>query len=198
MKKILLYFISVSIITGCSILEPIKTANMQYYLLQYKPGYKPCNNHSDITLQILPTQANSPYNTYNMYYSNDPYTLNQYSYSSWAILPEETINQAMQQTLNNSCTFGNILTADTTVTSKYQLTSQLIQLKQNIDNTKSSATLIIKVQLIDKNTNIIKNKTFTQTSTIEISPQGMASGTSANLQQFLTNLIDWLSGFKYT
>ena len=193
MKQIFLLLTSITF-TGCSVLSPVATPINHQYMIKSTSKPRVCTNKSSLDIQVLLTEADQPYNSYNMYYTNSPYELNQYSYSVWATLPQNTINQAVQQSIMNSCIFNNVVGADIIIPSQYKIKSKLLELKQNIGKQQSNVTLSILVQLINSRENTVQSsKIFTETTNIQTSPQGMSQGTSVNLELFLKELNDWLN-----
>ncbi|MFO0319912.1 MAG: ABC-type transport auxiliary lipoprotein family protein, partial [Neisseriaceae bacterium] len=173
-----------------AIFSPIKQANMQKYLIKYNIKQQYCTNKNSYTIRIADTTADSPFNTNSILYSLSPYTLNQYSYSVWAALPQDTIGQALEQTVNGLCMFRNV--DNTYFYTDYILISKIITLKEEINKNKANAILSIQVQLINNKNHLVKNKTFTETTPIKPSPENMTIGISKDLDQFLNELTIWL------
>ena len=193
----ILLFCSITLI-GCGTLDPIATPEIQHYAVQINSlNVTHCNYKTNLSLQILPTLAEAPYNSYNMYYSKNEYLLDSYSYSQWAVLPQNTVNQSIWQTAIDSCLFKNVFSTDVIVKPKYQLYSKIIKLQQTIRNNNSNMTFSVMVQLIDTEHNqIINSKFFNESSIIKTSPDGMVDGMSYDLQQFSKNLHNWLNSQK--
>lgn len=184
--------ISLLLLCSCTGLSPVKSVNVQKYLIKYNVSQKSCAGGRNISIQIPQTLADAPFNTNNMFYSKSAYTIDQYSYSTWATLPQNIIHQSIEQSVSNSCLFNNTY-SNTFITADYELKSKIITLKQNISNGNARAILTIQVQLINHKTNIIKNKIFSETSAIKPSPDNMAIGISNDLESFLNKLIMWLN-----
>ena len=200
MRNLMMYILSSIALISCGTFNPIDTPSIQHYIMKNSQiNYSNCNALSDIILQILPTQANAPYNSYNMYYSKNNYLLETYSYSQWATLPQNTINQAIWQASSTSCIFKNIVGADVVVATHYRLYSRILKLQQNITDNKSTAEFSILIQLINNDQNtIVGSNIFNENSIIKTSPNGMAEGFSYNLQQFSEKLHNWLIKQKAT
>ncbi len=193
--KLLMSLITSAGLISCSVFSPVNTPSNHQYVIQYStPTFKCATKQQNISIQVLMTDAESPYNSYNMYYTNSPYELKKYSYSTWAILPQQTINQAIEKSLMNSCTFSNVIGSDVLIPTQYKIKTRLLELKQNITKEQTNVTISILIQLINSPKNSIKNsKIFIESANIQPSPQNMAYGTSQNLQLFLTELNNWLS-----
>lgn len=192
--KISVLAINACLLSNCSLIAPVKTPNTQEYLIKYNSVQVACKNQSNYSIYVQHTSAEPPYNTNNMYYSTTPYSLNHYNYSIWATLPQNSINQAVEQMLSNSCLFNNVVNHNNNmISTDYTLNSKIVEIKQNIINSTPQAVIKIQVYLINNKKRVINNKLFIEKSPIKASPENMAIGISTNLEKFLDNLNTWIS-----
>ncbi|MBY0379625.1 MAG: hypothetical protein K2P99_04410, partial [Burkholderiales bacterium] len=138
-KIIIISFLTCS----CSI-APVKPTSTTKYMINYNLNHQNCINNGKESIYIKNTIATPPYNTHNMLYSKSPYTINQYSYSFWANLPQTTILQAIIQEMQNTCQFANVYSGDMTSTTDYILNSQILSIKENIQKNDPTTELAIE------------------------------------------------------
>ncbi|HMT03170.1 MAG TPA: ABC-type transport auxiliary lipoprotein family protein [Burkholderiales bacterium] len=193
-KKILLIAL-ISLLSSCGIFSPLDQPQIHNY--QITSGIDTskifCNKNNLPILQVLQMQANSPFNTEKMLYTSSKYELGYYSYSKWATLPQKMLTTAIVDKILQSCLYSNVISEDTITTYQYQLSSQLLNLKQTINGSTSHVDLSIMFQLISNNSNqIIKSKTLSASTSASANPNGFVDATNLATQTILNNLIEWL------
>ena len=179
------------VICGCSF-TPVKPTKTTKYIINYNVPPKNCSSNSNKSIYIQNTTATPPYDTHNMLYSESPYVINQYSYSIWANLPQNTVLRAITQEIQNTCEFSNVYISEMTFATDYVLNSQIVIIKENIENKSASAELAIEVQLINNNTHNIKSNLFVEKNTITPSPQNFAIGISNDLINITHEISNWI------
>lgn len=185
---------------GCSIFSPVEPSMIQQYEFGHQvaaPDNSCTNFKYPYNIQVNHTTAFSPYDSYKMFYTTSPYEINSYSYSHWASLPQNIINQLIQRHLIQSCLFSNVIHANFITTSDIRLNTQLIELQLEVGPNSSIVHLIVFAQLINaKNNDIIKHKTFTMQTVVDTSPKGFAIGADKDTEELLNQLSNWLSHIK--
>lgn len=206
-KQSILFATTLSLLTilinGCSVFEPIKPTQIQHYqfnsqFLENETSFngRCLNSKYPNSLQLARNKASSPYDSFKMFYSLTPYTIDSYAYSQWASLPQITLNQLVEHQLTKSCLYRDVINSSFIANTKYRLVNQIIQLKLDLTNNAApKARLIISSQLIDTqgNNKALKHKTFVEETSVAASPTGLAQGTATNTQKFLSDLTKWLS-----
>lgn len=185
---------------GCSIFSPVEPSMIQQYEFGHQvaaPDNVCSSSKYSYNIQVNRTTAFSPYDSYKMFYAMSPYEINSYSYSQWASLPQNIINQLIQRRLIQSCLFSNVIHANFITTADIRLNTQLIELQLEVGKNTSVVHLIVFAQLINaKNNDIIQHKTFILQTPVETSPKGFAIGADKDTKELLNQLSDWLSHIK--
>ncbi len=193
--KMTLIITAICLSYSCGIFSPLDQPQIHSY--QISSGIDTskisCNKNNLPVLQVLQMQANPPFNTEKMLYTSSKYELGYYSYNKWATLPQKMLTTAIVDKILQSCLYSNVISEDTITTYQYQLSSQLLNLKQTINDSTSHIDLSIMFQLINNNSNqIIKSKTLSASISAPANPKGFVDATNMATQTILNNLVDWL------
>ena len=186
------------LLTSCSIFSPVTTPlTHKFQIVDHNMDDNidapQCVAKNKAVIQIMPVRANAPYDMVKMFYSKSQYELDSYSYNQWVATPQSMIGQAIAQKILQSCLYTNTISGTFLATADYRLSTQLIELKQIIKNNSSTIVLTALVQLIDNASNeVIKSKTFIETTDNINSPEGFVVGANTVTQKFLSALIKWL------
>ena len=184
------------LLNACGILSPAVTPTVKQYQITAAAAASDapaCKAVNSAILQVSQVQVFAPYDTKNMYYSESQYQLNNYSLNQWATQPSSMFTQAVLQKLLQSCIYSNVVSSDFVATAKYRLVMQLMDFKQIINGNDASMNLTLLAELIDNTTNqVIKSKTFSETSPTTPNAQGYIAGANAATAQLLSDLTAWL------
>lgn len=186
----------IALLAGCGVLSPVEAPQIhQYQIITAVSDPASCQGAGKSSvLQISPVQVFAPYDSKNMYYSESQYEINSYALSQWSANPGFMLTQAIQQKLQQSCAYSNVVSADVMSTAKYRLVSQLIDFKQVINGSSATMNLTVLAQLIDNSNNlVVKSKTFTETAPVTANPDGYIKGANDATAAFLNDLTTWLS-----
>jgi ABC-type uncharacterized transport system auxiliary subunit len=195
MQKFIIIVMGSSVLCACGMLSPVVTPEIkQYQIISAASAAASCKpNPSLPILQVSPVRVFAPYDTRNMYYSESQYQLNAYALNQWAANPSWMFTQSIFQRLQQSCIYGNVVSAEFMITAKYRLTSQVMDFKQVINGTTASMNLNIVEELVDNSTNqVLRSKTFIETSQVEANPAGYIKGANDVMDSFLSDLTTWL------
>lgn len=186
------------IISGCSVFLPVTTPQIHTYQLDVINHDKlqvqcPDNVAVPAMLQISYARANPPFDTINMFYSTSQYELDSYATHQWVSLPASMLTQAIQEKVLLSCQYSGVVNADFMTTAKYRLNTQIVNLKQTINQESSVFTLSIIEHLVDNRTNqVLKSNTFDIDVPVAASPKGYIQGANIATAKFLDQLMVWL------
>lgn len=185
------------IVAGCSVFLPVTTPQIHTYQLgavNTADEQAQCaNNSSNVVLQITHVRADAPYDTLNMFYSDEQYELDSYATHQWVSLPSAMLTQSIQQKMLQSCSYANVVSADFMTIAKYRLTNQLVNFKQTINGKDATFTMTVISQLVENKTNqVLKGKTFNIEVSATPDPKGYISGANLATAEFLSQLLVWL------
>ena len=184
------------VITNCTVLAPTKNTEVQNYLIAQVTANQKCTTYGVKSIYIREVTSSQPYNTNNMLYSYSPYSIQKYTSSQWAALPDTSITQGIATQLQNDCVF-NVYKSDIYTHTDYMLTTKIITLQQTIDNNNDTKNILtLDVSLINTTTYKIQNKQFTKISYTEAGPQNLAIGTSQNLKDLTKEISEWVKAAK--
>jgi ABC-type uncharacterized transport system auxiliary subunit len=199
MIRLFLISIVVGLLNSCSSLfgPPTQRPTVSYEIADLTwGGNSSCARaQNSQILYISPMRSNSLYDSLKMYYTNQPYELNSFGYSEWAALPTEMLIQAIMKRTYTACIFSNVVTSNALADAKYRLITQLVNLRQEINDNQTDAVvkLTIFAQLVDLNKNsVIASKAFIQQGHTAVGPVGMVTGVNQLLVKLDDELILWL------
>lgn len=203
--KILSITASVSIITSCGILSPVKSPEVKQYQI-IAPNLQMTRNATgtksviqetekqfDLTLFIAPLTADQPYNSTQMYYRENNYELASYTHNLWAADPEQMLSKNLLQSLQGYHSFKNIVSSNFIGYADYRLTGNLNQLTQVIKANESNVILSVSFTLTNANSGqAVAIKTFTLNKSAEANAKSFASATNELAADLSKALNDWL------
>lgn len=168
--KILLSGCLAFLLSGCSLLSPVKSEPVHNYVLSPAiPMAAAFKHQTGNTLLVTQMQSTAAYNTSQIAYSTQPYQVAYFAENRWATKPAQMLQLLIVQTLQKTHAFHAVITPP--VVSHYDLilVTQLLQLQQDFLTHPSQVHLQINAQLIDANKNqVIATRQFCVT---EIAPQ---------------------------
>ncbi|WP_440682862.1 ABC-type transport auxiliary lipoprotein family protein [Cysteiniphilum halobium] len=203
--KILSIVGSISIITSCGILSPIKSPEIKQYQIiapnlqmthhhtVTEPTIKKTKKQFDLTLFIAPLTADQPYNSTQMYYRENNYELASYTHHLWAADPGQMLSKNLLQSLQSYHSFKNIVSSNFIGYADYRLTGNLNQLTQVIKENESNIILSVSFTLTNANSGqAVAIKTFTLNKSAETNAKSFANATNALAADLSKALNNWL------
>lgn len=150
---------SLFLLTACS---AIKSPIVNRYKLTSYSSSKVAHT-SSTTLLVTPTAALDGYETDQMRYSTQPFTLNSYAKNNWISPPANMLYSLLIQSLQCSHYFSAVGSGAYFSKTTYRLDTQLIELQQNFIKKPSVLELKVKAVLTQvENNQIVASKTFSQ------------------------------------
>ena len=157
--RIVLSLIILFSLSSCS-LKPIEKKEISQYTIIEKNTSKPKVSNTinqKLTIYLLPTSANAPYNSKEIYYKTSPFKIEKYNYSKWIVSPSILFNQILVEKLSLHEYVANEYNEINQ--SKFIISTNIVQLLQDLTKENSKCTLSIRVKLVKPKSNILfKNK----------------------------------------
>jgi cholesterol transport system auxiliary component len=159
-KLAILLTTSLTLLSACS---AIKNPVTHQYQLNAFSSEKIASAPTHTTLLITPTEAVNGYQTEQMHYSTQQYSLNNFVKNSWFSPPATMFYPLLIQSIQHSGYFHAISSGSYNSKTDYRLDTQLLKIQQNFITKPSVLELKIKVVLshVDDN-KIIASKIFSQ------------------------------------
>lgn len=157
--RIIILLLSVWMLTSCSLLSPVPTPANTYVLNTIPCNVSKHRTHSTILL-VLPTESRPIYNTTLMAYSKSPYAISYFSVNEWAETPAQMLQPLIIQTLQDTHYFRAVVGTNEGGRADYQLSTQLLRLKQDFMTHPSVVRLGVRAQLSRVGGRIIATKDF--------------------------------------
>lgn len=160
LQRIILVASCLSLLWGCS---AIKSPIIHQYQLSAFNADQIRHTPSQATLLITPTEAVNGYQTEQMHYSTQAYTLANFSKNAWFSPPATMLYPLMIQSIQHSGYFLAVSSGAYTSKTQYRLDTQLLKLQQNF--TKKPSVLELKVKAVVSRVSdnqILASRTFKQ------------------------------------
>lgn len=148
----ILIVIIMPIVTGCSLLATKNEPITQYYINK-TPKVSPKGRVHQKVLLVLTPEADSIYDTKKMAYSTQPYRIDYFAKNQWAEKPADMLRPLMVQTLQDSHYFHAVVVPPFNGHYDYLLSTQLIELKQDLTKPSPTLQLRFNATLISNTTN---------------------------------------------
>jgi cholesterol transport system auxiliary component len=179
------------LLAGCSVLQPVKTAAMQNYLLTDNNSlYLIAKPHGKTLLVTTPT-APQWLNTQRMAYQLQAEQINYFAENQWAAPPVELLQPILVHALQQSGIYRTVVVAPYSGDADQRLDIRLVQMQQQFWQHPSVYQMSIQVQLINETMNQpIAAKRFTATvPATSDDPQGGVAAANVAVQQLLPQII---------
>lgn len=102
MKLRYLMILSFIILSGCSMLAPVKPEQTSNYVLNRVPSNIPHKSGHGGTILVLQPDTRPVYNTTRMAYTDKPYQVAYFGQNEWAETPSQMLQPLIMQTLQNT------------------------------------------------------------------------------------------------
>ena len=146
-----LFFGLIFLLSGCSMLSPVKVDPINKYMINTVPCVHKTHSHP-VSLLVLPPETGPLYNTPEMAYSLYPYQVDYFVKNQWAAQPTQMLHPLIVQTLQNT-QFFSVVTGVGSSKHDYVLATQLLELRHIFRRCDSYIKLKVRAQLIDNDTN---------------------------------------------
>lgn len=190
MIKNLCLIISISVLlSGCSLLSPVK-ANENTYMLTSAPQVAKSPHHHHTVLLVMPVDTQPIYNTTQMAYTNQQYKLAYFANNQWGETPPQMLQNLIIQTLQNTNHFAAVNSSISDGSYDYILNTRMLELKQIFYGNISVVRLSVRVQVVSGTTNrVVATKQFTSEVTApQASPYGGVIAANRATSQVLAQI----------
>jgi cholesterol transport system auxiliary component len=158
-KLIAVIVATCAVLTGCSLLTPVKNERGSTYELSAVPDITPAKHSRKINLMVAQPEISSAYNTHQIAYTTKPFTIDYYSRNQWAETPSEMLHPLIVETLQDANYFHAVVTPPFSGHSDYLLTTQINKLQIDMLTKPAHVHLSLRLQLIKlANNQIIATK----------------------------------------
>lgn len=159
-NRLLSIVVCIMLTSGCG---GIKSPITNQYQLTAFSTVKNAQHNPTVSLLITPTEAVNGYQTEQMQYTNEAFTLHSFTKNAWISPPATMIYALMLQSLQQSGYFSAISSGAYISKTQYRLDTQLLKLQQNFIKKPSVLELEIKAVVTRVADNqILASRTFTQ------------------------------------
>ena len=192
MRNLLVAMSSV-ILSGCSLLSPVKSEPENTYVLTSIPAYTVARRTHPITLLVMPPDTNPAYNTTQMAYTVKPYQIAYFAQNRWAETPSQMLQPLMVQTLQNTRYFHAVVTPPYAGRYQYMLSTHILKLQQDYTRRPAVLQLTLRAQLSRVTTNqIMATKQFSVVEPLwQKSPYGGVIAANRATATMLKHLSDF-------
>jgi cholesterol transport system auxiliary component len=191
------YLILVSIVlsvAACSVFSPIKTETTNTYVLSSTPSVTAKKSPRAGTVLVNYPQSNAIYNTTQMAYSNERFSIAYFSKNQWADTPPQMLMPLLAKTLQSTHYFRGVMTPGMLGHFDYVLDTQLLRIQQVFLAQSSYVEIVLKAQLIRTADNkIMASKDFSAQENAFPTPYGGVIAMNKAVSTLLTEVADFVS-----
>ncbi len=168
---------------------------VEYYLLDYTPPTFVNKTQINTTIRIYRFTIASAYNTQNMVFRTDNYTLDFFNYNRWAINPADMTADTLLRDMQASGLFRAVFSRSTVEDSRFLLQGGISDFFLRFGQDGKTAVISMEITLIDSQQQeatkrIVFQKKYTREETLtDQSPHGYCEAMSKalkNLSQQIT------------
>ncbi|OOZ38646.1 hypothetical protein BOW53_14725 [Solemya pervernicosa gill symbiont] len=154
--------------SGCTGLPGSKPVEQYSYTLNSLPEIEAVKQGGSETLLVTIPRAHAGYNTPQMAYVDKAHSLGYFAKHRWADTPSQMIAALMVQTIEQSRHFTAVALAPSPVSASLRLDSELVRLHHDFTTKPSRVELIMRIQIIDRNSgDIIASQLFSNSTESE-------------------------------
>jgi cholesterol transport system auxiliary component len=145
---------------GCSLLQPVKSANISTYALEVQFD-SASEKTGDATLLVNTPVARPGFDTPRMMYLKKEHELEYFARNQWVDTPARMIAPLIRQALENSGHFKSVVAPRSAASTDLRLDTEIIRLQQEFFNKPSQIHLTVQAQLFDLKTgSVVATKAF--------------------------------------
>lgn len=182
------------ILSGCSLFSPVENPPVRTYTFETL-NFSTARWHKGEKVLMLSAMAASPgYDSSDMIYSKNHFLLQSYANNRWIAAPAQLLTPLLQQSLQKSGCFKDVISSPSTANGDLTLDTQLLLLRQEfLADDGSRVRLAIGVTLIDNNSHeVLAHRDFT--TIVHTSQSNPASGVVA-ANQAARIILNRISGY---
>lgn len=148
-------------LSSCQLFSPVKPPDINKYAIKKLPEDIIRHRRHRKTLLVLPIESRPAYNTTMMAYSAWPYQVGYFANNEWIETPGQMLLPLVVQTLQNTNFYRAIVTAGYAGTYEYVLYLQLLNAKDDFNDSPPQFELTVRAQILKVATaRIVATKTF--------------------------------------
>ena len=179
--------------SGCSLLHPAAVNEPNLYTLNYVPNKITGRQHTNLSLLVMPTDADPALTDQDMLYSRKPHEINHFSKNSWVAAPPKMLTSLITRTLQDSGYYKAVIMAPFSGDVDLRLYTHLYQMQQEFLYKPSIVRISLAAQLVNANTG--KIKAAKQFQLIEVAPQNNPYGGVVAMNHAVSKLIQQILKF---
>lgn len=186
------------LLSGCSLLGPVKTPPMNNYMLTANSSMPNNHTHGGQVLLVTTPSAAPGYQTADMIYTLQPYQLNSFSKNRWVAPPTEMLLPLLQQNLQSSGCFRAVASPPFSGTANLVLDTQLLMLQQQFLPQGSRIRMAIQTTLTNSiSQQVIAARRFEATVPVtEDNPYAGVVAANRATQNILSNINQFVCRYR--
>lgn len=150
------------VLTGCSLFSPVEYESPKKYTLSELPEILPSTKTYPLTLHVFLPETQPIYNTTKMAYTIQPHQIAFFGYNEWAETPSEIFYPLIIKTFQNTHYFQAVVGQPYNGHYDYGVSTQILDLRQDLTLPCPSLSITIRVQVSDGRTKkILATNEFT-------------------------------------
>lgn len=158
---ILASLLSVIMLSGCSLLSPVKSENKETYVLNTTPNTVPEKKPKSISILVSLPDARPTYNTTQMAYTVRRYQVAYFTQNQWSETPPQMLQPLIVRTLQKTHLFHAVVTPPFMGRYDYTLSTDISMLQQDFTRVPARLEFKVQAQLIKSSNNqVIGTKEF--------------------------------------
>lgn len=191
MSKILTSIFILILMSGCQLKEPLPPVTK--YNLSLVEVQKRKNTTQEIIKVSLPISDKSIMSN-NIFYDEGNSTLESYVFAKWVDTPNSMIQKILKEAISDSNLFGGVILDYSNLRATLELESNIIELKQIIENNNSFVLIKLRFFLINlKNKSLISSKELEYKVKVnEINVNSAVKSFNLAINHLVQDLILWL------
>ena len=195
-QKITIFLLfTLFLLTGCSVLGPVKTPTINTYTLNLPASDSKTTYpiHAK-TILISPTQASPEFQNTDIIYTQRPYELKSFARNRWAAPPANMFSALLPQYLTEHGCFRAVASPPFIGNADWTLQTRLLTLQQVFEKNKSAVELNMEMTLLDNRAHeIITHQIIhTKVPVTENNPYAGVIAANRATQIMLQKMVDWV------
>ncbi len=191
-------FCAVMLVSACSLPGPRQGTTSHSYMLD--GGGSPDDYSVQVSRPCLALRVSMPgsapgFGTSRMAYINEPPRLDYFAHHAWVDAPARLLENLLVTQLDRAGMFGAVLSGAQEVRTDLRLDSELQRLVQTFDESGSTLSLAIRVELIDNDSrSLAGSRTFSYIeSAVDENPVAGVAAANRAANRFVGELLEFLA-----
>lgn len=195
LSRILIGLNVIVILSGCSILSPVKKGPMQGYVIDSAPTIDSKMRRTAATVLVLHPETNPVYDSRRIAFTAVPYQVTYYTNNYWVEAPAAMMESLIVKTLQRTKRYKSVLTPPYTGSYDYTLRTQIEELRIDFTHKVPILNMALQAQLIDaKTNNLISSREFTSFVPMSAStPYAAVIAANSAARRILGKMAKWVT-----